>query len=358
MKKTISVILVALLLSFCLVLPAFAVEGNNPPTFTKESIKENGPITFSEDFKNLYYCGYQYSIINGYELSYNYDYIEDYNELNYDEHYNELSIDRICVTGIYPQEKSNDSEHSIFIDIELTEKQQNTVNYVDIYANSDGLIFDVTVEYKDYTTVNATFLRDDYLSEYNALINGEAEEYTVEFSWPEDNTVVLPKSAITSNETIVINSYDFDDLFSVYCGIKNGTLKYSSGEIHLIDNDYYYVDSSANEGVHGSGVLYTEETLKAVKITDPDAIEMLNTGLQKYYDDDLGYLYNDDLVESVSQAFLTILFALIPLIALAIFIVFAIKSKKKIYKKIYITASVLSFAEIISFIVTAYLLFK
>lgn len=350
MKKTISVILVVLLLSFCLVLPAFAldiaVDESKQSTLTEESVKANGPITFSEDFKKLYYCGNQYSLINGSGLEYEYDYI-------YDKDYNEIYI-----VGIYPQKNSDNTEFSIIIDVELTEKQKNIVDNVYIESNLDGLIFDVTVEYKDYSSLNATFLRDDYLSEYNALINGDAEEYTVEFGWPDGNSVVLPKSAITSNETTTINSYDRDNFFWVYGKMKNGTLKYSSGEIHQIGKDYYYVDSSANEGAYGSGELYIEDTLKAVKITDPDAIEMLNTGLQKYYDDDLGYLYNDDLVESVSQAFLTILFALIPLIALAIFIVFAIKSKKKIYKKIYITASVLSIAEIISFVVTAYLLFK
>lgn len=346
MKKTISVILVALLLSFCLVLPAFAVEGDNPSTLTEKSIKANGPITFSEDFKNLYYCGYQYSIINGSKLEYEYDYI-------YDKNYNELYID-----GIYSQGKSCDEEFSIIIDVELTEKQRNIVDNVYVEFNADGLILDVTVEYKDYTTVYATFLRDDYLSEYNTLINGDAEEYTVEFGWPKDNNVVLTKSAITSNGTTTAISYDFDDSFPVYGGIKNGTLKHSSGEFLLIDDVFYYVDSAAIEDIYDSGGHSTEEKLKAVKITDSDAIEMLNTGLQKYYDDGLGYLYNDDLAESISRAFLTILFVLVPLIALATFIVLAVKSKKKIYKKIYITASVLSIAEIASFIATAFLLFK
>lgn len=331
MKKIISVILVALLLSFCFVLPAFATGSSSASDY----------VTFSENFEKLYYQGKQYSLIDGSLVDYNYD-----NNSLYGSEDPGIVYD-------YDVESLNSPK----IDVKLTPEQQKSVEEASVTPYNNQQIFEVYIYFKNHMTTTATYLQDDYLDEYENLINGNIDEYSIRFLWPEGNTVKLSKEVFSSEETVESYWYEYDDSWPVCVRIDGLALEYTVGEIYLKDKEYYYLDYSINAYCIDNNC-FDNETVRLVKITDPDAVAELDEGLQKYYNDDMGYIYNDDLLDSVSKVFLTVIFGIIPLVAFVVFIMLAIKSKKKIYKKIFITASALSIAEIISFIATAYMLFK
>lgn len=341
MKKILSIILIVTVLSLGFIVSVSAVL---PP---KQEIKY---ATFSDDFQKMFYNGNPYSRANTNGI---YLYVEPI--LN--ESGGSYVVDNVA---------------EVYFQGELSDEQKKTVDFVSIYSyDNQEVIFDVEIYYKDGSNLNVSYIRNDYLNEYNQLINKEFDEFYVDFTWPEGNTVPINKDVLSSPITKEFDYYPwYDDCFYVEGSITDGKLRYSYGEIRYINGDFYYYNPELNKEVenyfNSDSYIYgeysysyeSEPKITLNKITDEATLATLNEGLQKYYDDEMGYMYNDELLEGVSKVFLTILFAIIPFAAFVIFLVLAIKAKKKGYKKIYITGCILSVAEIATFIAAAIYLFK
>lgn len=341
MKKILSITLAVLMLSLCFVISASAV--SQP----KQEIKY---ATFSEDFQKMFYNGNPYSRANTNGI---YLYVEPI--LNESE-------------GSYVV----DSVTEVYFQGELSDEQKKTVDNVSVYSyDNQEVIFDVEIYYKDGSILNVSYIRNDYLNEYNQLINKEFDEFYVDFTWPEGNIVPINKDALSSPITKEFDFYHwYDDCFYVEGSITNGKLRYSYGEIRYINGDYYYYNPELNKEAenyfNSDSYIYgeysysyeSEPNVTLNKITDEATLAKLNEGLQKYYEDDMGYMYNDELLEGVSAVFLWILFGVIPFGIFLTFLVLAIKAKKKGYRKIYVTGSILSIAEVIVFIITSIYIFK
>ena len=340
MKKILSVILVVLMLSLCFVVSAFAVPQ------PEEEIKY---ATFSEDFRKIFYDGKMYSRVNTASI-----YI--YEKPVFDE-YNDIYSTSCPV--VEPM-----------IEAKLSEEQKKIVDNISIYSHdSIEAIISVDIYYKDGATLSVSYLQNDYMKEYERLINNDFDEFYVDFSWPEGNMVAINKEALYTEQTRDFVYWEYDDSFSVEGAVKNGALRYFYGEIRYIDNSFYFYDPQLNKSVEDyfnneayyddfSYGLEEEPKVTLYQITDEPTIALLEEALQKYYQDDMGYIYNDELLEGVSKVFLTILFGVIPFGAFVTFLIFTIKANKKTYRKIYITGCIVSLAEIAVFIVTALVIFK
>ena len=336
MKKIISISLVILMLTLCFAVPSLAVYEEEEPLIA----------TFSEDYQTMFVDGNRYSRVNTSNITY-------YDPIIYGDSYNEnLYYEKI--TGNWVEAK-------------LSNKQKETVEYISIYSyDSSNVIYEVEIYYKDGANLTLSFLHNDYLGEYNRLCDYDFDEFYVNFMWPDGNSVAISKETLSGEQTTrEFGEWDYNETFSVEGAIKDGSLRYIYGEIRHIDNEFYFYDPMLNKHVeayyNSENYLYDDEselTVKLSLITDPATKEALNAALQKYYQDDMGYIYNDELLEGVSKVFLVILFGIIPFGAFITFLVLFVKTKKKTYKKIFITGCIVSFAEIAAFITAAVYLFK
>ncbi len=338
MKKIISVTLVVLMLSLCFVVSASAVPQ------PEEEIKY---ATFSDDFTIMFLDGRPYSRVN---LENIYVYEEPVDGEFYDKYSTDCS---------YIQPYS--------FEVKLSENQAESVNNVNVYPyDSYNAVCQVEIYYKDGALLTVSFLQNIYLKEYNKLIKYEYDEFFVNFNWPSDNIVPLTKDVLSSQTTTEFEYWQYNESFTVEGAITDGKLRHNFGEIRYINDEFYYYDPLKNKEAeeffsNNDEYSYEYETEPKVTlnlITDEATKEALEAALQKYYQDDFGYIYNDELLEGVSKVFLTILFGVIPFGALITFVVLTIKAKKKTYRKIYITGIIVSLAEIASFIAAAIYLFK
>lgn len=340
MKKILSITLAVLMLSLFLGVNSFAIA---PPK------QETKYVTFSEDFQKMFYDGKLYSRKNTSGIYF-------YEDIDYTEQ------------GVYTETYALPNYQAT-----LSDTQAENVDDIQIFSlNPFGseVIFAVNIYYKDGATLSVSYLRSDYLEEYEKLINKEFDELYVDFGWPEGNIVEIKKDSLSSEITKKFDYWDYYDCFPIEGGLDNGKLRYEYGEIRYINGDFYYYNPELNKEVenyfNNDGYLYeeysysyeTEPDVNLTKITDEATISTLDEALQKYYEDDMGYMYNDELLEGVSKVFLTILFGIIPFAAFILFLVLAIKAKKKGYRKIYVTGSIVSIAEVIVFIITSIYIFK
>lgn len=337
MKKRISIIITVLILSLCFLVTAFATEENR----TSENSHK---VTFSEDFTKMQFDNYTYSRVDSTKLYT--DYYFDYEFEEFDEYSDVFAgyTESIPSNGLAP----------ISPYIELTDTQSVIVDEIDIYG--DEVLSMVTVYYKDGATLSISFLRDDYLDDYNKIISGDSEYYKIDFMWPDGNTVKAESVKFTNGEKEKISSasYYVDTTFTVYAISDDGKLTAEIGEIILYNKEYYYFNHleliSQNDDASIYDIIEVNSTIDAYKITDEHLITQIKEAETKYYEDDLGFFYDEELAETISIGFLTILFAIAPFIVAVTSLIFAIKSKKE-YRKLLASVTALSVIEIIIFIV-------
>lgn len=336
MKKIRYIIITTFILSLCLAFTSFAAE---KPT-----------VTFSEDFKTMYFDDYTYyqRDLNGFESAIDIEYI-CYPE----EHYEyDAEIGQDVLVSV--ENNYIDEGNPVYAEYKLSATQEKTVKSIDIAG--DDIIVYITVYYKDGTSLTVDLLREDYIDDYEALKEGKSDNYLIEYGWPEDNYVKVTKDNLIENEATEIKlDYYLYDFQYIYITSEDEVLTYTPGYMYTIENEYYYLDFEEND-IHGVDYefFYSVEesgiTVKLHKITDEKVLENIKIAEEKYYDDDLGFIYDDELASNISYVFLIIIFGVIPGIIFVVTFVFAI-IKKKTYRRLLFTASFFTLAEIIVFII-------
>lgn len=310
MKKFISVLIAVLLLSSCFVVPAFA-QAVDEWGFPVDPV-----IEFSNDYTKIYYDGYTFKRVDADVLD-------------------------IYFLGLY-------------WDVVLTDAQQSSIKNVEVEINSEDTVIFATINFKDGMTMSSAYLREDYIDDYNRIASTECEEYTIDFTYPEDNTVIAKKSDLFG-ETVVFNKSKLGlcDAYEVKATVEEAGLTVIKGFLLIYDEEYYYVDCYETGLPADTYFDYHEfSELSVHRITNPELFADINFAEEEYYDDDYGYLYDDSFTETISAVLIIFVFAIVPLAILVIFLVKAIKGKG-VYKKMYFTVSALCVAEIIVFIVIA-----
>lgn len=345
MKKTICIVITVIILLFSISVTSFASGFGTTNVVDKimpvpEKDKNAPVITFSEDFKTLYYKEYAYyqKDLSLFEASLPY---EDY-ELEYYEDYDDvISTDDYALIP--------------YADYRLTETQEKTVKSIDV--SGDEIIVSLIVYYKDGTTLSLELLREDYLDDYEKLVSEQLTNYEVDFEYPEGNVVKIDRKQLYENEVERIKCKDYyNDYLTqlTYLRSEDGVLLYKPGIVIKLGDDFYYFSYEENnmypEYDYGFFDLYwCEEDILVHKITDEETVALLKEAEQAYYEDDFGYLENDELSNSISYFFLVVLFGVVPGIAFVVSLVFAI-IKKKTYRKLLFAVCGFTLAEIIAFI--------
>ena len=191
MKKILS-----LIISFILIFSYFAVtvfaedmaiEGVETPTslFEEDTVEDfdvfnsKMPIgTFSDRYENFYADGEQYTRINATVIEMDLDYYWIVEE--------EYNSDYYLGTSIY---------------IELSNQQKQEIKTVKLKSNKQRTIVEATLVYFDEVEMKIVYLKDDYLGEYNKIVNGETDTLTVNFTYPNNNKVVAQKNQLIGETT-------------------------------------------------------------------------------------------------------------------------------------------------------------
>ena len=305
MKKLISVIITAMLLFSCLGLTVFAATSS---------------ATISDDYQKLTLDGNTYSRFNTSTMEVEY--------FSYD------------------------------TSVKLSANQQETIKEIILQANEDVTIIYADIYFKDGAVLSVGFLRDDYLGMYNDIATGESNEYTIDFEYPEGNTILVKKAALYGDSvTLGTEELEWCDYFPVVVASSDGNLTAYKGALITIDDDCYYVDF---EEAHIESWYdfnpYDYAELPAYEISDAELIASIQEGEDAYYSDDFGFLLDDSFTEAVSAVFLIFVFAIIPFAIFVVFLILAIRSKT-VYKKMFRLIYILSAAELAVFaIVTTFVL--
>ena len=304
MRKCILTLILAMLLFSCLGMTAFA---------------DNSAPMLSEDYQTIYMNGNTYHRFNASMIDSSY-----YSQ---------------CMT------------------VELSATQQESIDDINILANESCSLLEVEIAFKDGSLLTAHFMKEDAIDSYEKIVSASDALYTVDFKYPYGNRVSGYKEFYTANP-IVLDEFTLNGCNShyVYIDIQEDT-QLLVGALLTYDAHYYYVDF--NEiGVKGLYNFdpYDYSTLSAYEITDTSLLEDIKTGETAYYNDDFGFFYDDNFTEAVAKLFLIIAFAVLPAIALVLFLILAIRAKG-IYKKLFAIICGCSGVELILFTIIAFILY-
>lgn len=337
MKRFISVFALILVFSITLVTPCFAAKTD--------------VATFSDDYKFMELNGIGYSSFDSTLIytDYYYDYYYDYYE---DVYYSFENMDSDSSTHTppdYPEEE---------ITVKLTDEQSANIETIEINTTNQKAVIYADICCNDGFTISVSYIRNDLKDEYNKLIKGESEKYTVDFIWPDGNTVVADRSSFLNGNKTKIKFY-YEETYDVLVFTEDKSICLAIGSV-ISNNDKYYFINFIDSPIESTYDLWDYEgatELEVIEITDRELIQNLETAEQKYFDDDLGYLYNDELSENISKAFFIIVFAVAPVVIFIVSLILSFKAKKKLYKKLLLAVCGLSLAEIATFIYIAFTLF-
>ncbi|MBR3908151.1 MAG: hypothetical protein IKJ50_00340 [Clostridia bacterium] len=312
MKKILSIFIAVLVLLSCFSFNTFAWEEIGP--YDEAALDPNSVITFSEDYKKLYVDDIPYS------------------------RFYSSTISITTYQGI-----DNETEFS---------NSQSDVDDTYILSSENGEMLEVELYFKDGFSLSATYLRDDYIKEFNHLTESDTEKLYIVFqladeSWDREEIVVEADLNLLKGEPCEITpsfmgSEPFyvsakSDKFEMY--VDKGTLFYTGDEYCYVDYAEFGIDPEEFDTYDYEGAAY--------KVQDPALLQQIEEARAKYYEDDYGIFFDDDFTEIVAKVFITLLFAVIPFAILVLTLILGIKAKG-IYKKLYFTTCILAAAELIT----------
>ncbi len=338
MKKYLVLFINVIILSLSLCIPSFAANKR--------------VITLSDDYKYMYYDGSIYTRADTSML--NFTTLDTYMTSS-EEAYASDEVKEIPVNTV-----TEFVDYSSYYTVKLTDTQREEVKMVEITNSSyDETLFFVTVYFKDGSELYIDFIREDLIDEYNKLINGNADEYYIDFLWPEENIISINKDALFSGKETKISSWNVAYDYLVYADSATGSFDAEIGMILAVEDSYYFcsfIDSDIKSSLYFWEL--GDEKVKVIKLDDETIIEKIKLGEERRQEDDFGYLYNDELKEAVAKIFFALVFAIAPAVVCVATFILALKSKKALYKKLLLVTSGISLAEIATFIYIAFTLFN
>ncbi len=283
---------------------------------------------------------------------------------DFSEDYTHLSFEKESYTII---DDSNISYDSFYYDddvileiIALTEEQKKTVSSLELKVFRKDLLLSADYTLNTGVEMYVTYINDKYLEKYNKASNGEVEDARVYFGYPDNNQFNTTLTKLKENKTTISIDYWGVEEFEVYVDIdeeSKNNISIISGQLILKDDVYYYLDykDAGIKDLEESVELYEDErTYIAYEITDPDTVWGLEN-CYNLYNDDLGFINDEDIASAFASALATIVFAVLPLAVLVLSIIFGIRFKEK-YRKLFIALGVVAIAEIIVFAIISILL--
>ena len=317
MKKIISLIITVLLLVSCFSLIASASEIDEDYYEKHCELPADKKITFSEDYKTLYVGEQPYSRFNTYNAIFETEYTVVNKIINHDE----------------------------------------TGSEVDLLANKKGNVIDATISYTDGAQLWCSFMENSYLDEYENIIKDNVDALFVDFSSDKKQYFKIEIEKLKSKKvTLKTEDFYYDaEPFYVYAITSDKNIELTRGEIYILPDKAYYESSDMSKG--NSGIDGEEWTL--YEIQDKKIIEELNLKVKEYYSEwEYGTFMDEEISKNITIPFFWICFIFIPIAVMAMSIIFFVRSKTKIYKRIYLITGILATVQTVIFIICNFILFK
>ncbi len=310
MKKKI----LALIITILLLIPCFTL---NASAIISEKIDGNTycGISLSEDYKTLYYKEESYTRFNPSWTQWN--------------------------------------NATYFNDIKYYSNEIKSVNF-DLGAND--VIIRATIKLNDGSSISATYIKEDYyLAEHNSLLNF-ASEYTITFGYPADTTVSLTSKQILGEKVTLLNhEYSFCDSFDVTAQNKDDSYYIDKGELLAINDSFYYVNYQENNMATIPYYIENQDSVMAYKITDAEAISLLENAYNQYNSDAIGFL-TGDFTSNIGLVLLFLAFGIMPLAVFIVFLILSLRAKTPAYRKMFRIIYIISATELVVFAITTILL--
>ena len=316
MKKIISLIITVLLLVSCFSLIASASEIDEDYYEKPCELPADKKITFSEDYKTLYVGEQPYSRFNTYNAIFETEYTVVNKIINHDE----------------------------------------TVSEVDLLANKKGNVIDATISYTDGAQLWCSFMENSYLDEYENIIKDNVDALFVDFSSDKKQYFKIEIEKLKSKKvTLKTEDFYYDaEPFYVYAITSDKNIELTRGEIYILPDKAYYESSDMSKG--NSGIDGEEWTL--YEIQDKKIIEELNLKVKEYYSEwEYGTFMDEEISKNITIPFFWICFIFIPIAVMAMSIIFFVRSKTKIYKRIYFITGILATVQTVIFVICSFVLF-
>ncbi|MBR2040676.1 MAG: hypothetical protein IJ948_04785 [Clostridia bacterium] len=243
--------------------------------------------------------------------------------------------------------------------ISMSEKLKERTQDVDLYMSMDLAVVSATYNFKDGTSLSAHYLKHSLVREFDRLVSDNWQIGEIEFEYPYDNQLPVNQEKLFGRQinlfTKEIGDKNYHE-FRVYATTDKCELRAEKGMLITSNDKYYYIDYAKAElgNIKYFNIADYAEIL-AFEITDENLCDKIEECIDEYYDDDYGFLDDDNFTESVSKVLLTIVFLILPLAIFILFLILAIRSKgyyKKLFRIIYISAVLV----VIMFIVLAIIL--
>lgn len=319
MKKIMSLIIAILVLLSCFSFSTFAIEYDEQPYIYTNYLDPTETIIISDDYQHLTLGDNSYSRFSGN------DSLQTYDEL----------------------------ENEIF----LSPAQELEVKNIVLHASKNGYKISAYIYFLDGATLSVTFYLDEYIQEYERLKFGDFEDYYIVFQEAdysnnsEEIILETTKELLMSEEVeLTVNDFLLTASFDVCCKSTDLNLYVTRGSLIKYDELYYYIDFDNTNSSNKELDLYNYEG-KAYKISDPLLLQRIEEESNRYYgESDYGVLFDDELSKAISNAFLILVFIIIPFVIFILSLIFGIKSKK-VYKKLFFTICALSVAILITSII-------
>ena len=234
-------------------------------------------------------------------------------------------------------------------EVKLTPNQQQilTSMYVDISDQNDIIYANYVL--KNGGQMNFTYLKREYIELYNDVMANNWDTAKIDFIWPEDNIITVNKQLLKQTKTTMFVT-EFTDVFDVYAPIGDKNFGIMKGMLCNNGDKYYYVDYVDAQIVYDKDFdIWDYSNVIAYEITDEVLYNQIETAIQKNYGVDYGFFEDDKFTAKVSDVFLIIAFAVIPLGIFVVFLILTLRSKTG-YKKFFGTITILSAVELIIFI--------
>jgi|GEM_PF-5186963 len=234
----------------------------------------------------------------------------------------------------------------------LEEQKENIKNLV-IHSNLKETLLRITFYFSNGDEVTSYYLHHLHEDNYNFALNTQPLEINFYYSdEPFEIDRDELKKEVNAGEKVVINKNNIyaDEYYKIYS--KRGDITIIIGFLIIDENsDYYYTDSEISGKYSPQKIYYNfSEEIPAIKLNESEFLAELkeeNETRNETYD------FGEKIF---SVIVLSIPLLLLPLAALIAGIIIIAKSKKAIYKKMWINVLILSVVEIILFFISAFLI--
>ena len=257
---------------------------------------------------------------------------------------NYIKIDGTYLEESYP--------FKIEADFKPLEEQKKNIKNLVIHSNAKETILRITFYFSSGDEVTSYYLHHLHEDNYNFALSNETLK--INFYYYDEPFVINRdelRKEVNAGEKVVLNNniyaYEYYKIYS-----KRGDITIIIGFLIIDENsDYYYTDSEISGKYSPQEIYYNfSEEIPAIKLNESEFL------LELKEENETRYKIIDFSDKLTSVIILSISFLFLPLAILVMIIIALVKSKKAIYKKMWIIVLILSVVEIILFFISAFLI--